>query len=173
MTEIASTARRLDRRLLTSGVIFGVGVAAFVDETVFHQLLHWHHFYDLSTPAVGLVADGIFHATGWFLAVAGLFLFADVRRRGGEGLARWWPAVFVGRGAFQLYDGTIQQKLLRTHQTRYPVVPLESPHTSGEYPPVANLAAYDVVWNVVAVVLIAVGAFVWHRSTKRREAGRA
>src|SRR3982750_4113369 len=68
------------RRNVLSGVLLGVGVAAFIDETVFHQLLHWHHFYDRSTPAAGLVSDGIFHAVGFFAAVAGLFLFADLRR---------------------------------------------------------------------------------------------
>ena len=45
-------------RSVWSGVLIGVGIAAFVDETVFHQLLHWHHFYDKSTPSVGLVSDG-------------------------------------------------------------------------------------------------------------------
>lgn len=45
-----------------SGVLFGVGLVAFIDETVFHQLLHWHHFYDLGTPELGLVSDGFFHA---------------------------------------------------------------------------------------------------------------
>ena len=29
---------------ISAGVLMGVGVAAFIDETVFHQLLHWHHF---------------------------------------------------------------------------------------------------------------------------------
>jgi uncharacterized membrane protein len=58
-----------------SGALVGVGVSAFVDETVFHQLLHWHHFYDKSTPDVGLVSDGLFHAFGWFAAVGGFFLF--------------------------------------------------------------------------------------------------
>jgi hypothetical protein len=52
-------------RNVVSGLLLGVGVAAFVDETVFHQLLHWHHFYDKSTPAVGLVSDGVFHAAGF------------------------------------------------------------------------------------------------------------
>ena len=50
----------------------GVGVASFIDETVFHQLLHWHHFYDKSTPDVGLVSDGVFHAGGWLAMVVGL-----------------------------------------------------------------------------------------------------
>lgn len=74
----ATTDHALDRRLLISGLLFGLGVAAFVDETVLHQLLHWHHFYDLSTTQVGLVSDGLFHAFGWFAAVAGLFIFAAV-----------------------------------------------------------------------------------------------
>src|SRR3954452_8960777 len=63
-----------------SGALVGIGVAAFVDETVFHQLLHWHHFYDRSTPAAGLVSDGIFHAFGWIAVVAGLFFFAHLWR---------------------------------------------------------------------------------------------
>lgn len=77
------------RRSAWSGVLIGVGIAAFVDETVFHQLLHWHHFYDKSTPGVGLVSDGLFHAFGWFAVVIGLVLVADLRRRGaltGRGL---------------------------------------------------------------------------------------
>ena len=37
---------------ITAGALMGVGVAAFIDETVFHQSLHWHHFYDKSTPTL-------------------------------------------------------------------------------------------------------------------------
>jgi uncharacterized membrane protein len=67
-------------RSVLAGALIGIGVAAFIDETVFHQLLHWHHFYDKSTPTVGLVSDGYFHAGGWAAVVAGLFLFADLQR---------------------------------------------------------------------------------------------
>ncbi|MEH7743475.1 DUF2243 domain-containing protein, partial [Neobacillus drentensis] len=38
---------------LWSGFLFGIGLVAFIDEAVFHQLLHWHHFYDKSTTAFG------------------------------------------------------------------------------------------------------------------------
>jgi len=61
-------------RSVTAGVLMGVGVAAFIDETVSHQLLHWHHFYDKSTAEIGLVSDGFFHAGGWLAMVVGLFL---------------------------------------------------------------------------------------------------
>src|SRR6478735_8639837 len=69
------------RRNLCSGILFGLGFVAFLDETLFHQLLHWHKFYDKSTVAVGLVSDGLFHAFSWFATVGGLFLVADLRRR--------------------------------------------------------------------------------------------
>ena len=98
-------------RNLVSGLLFGIGLAAFVDETVFHQLLHWHHFYDRSTLAVGLVSDGLFHAFGWFAVVVSLFVLADLRRRRGLWWLRWIGGVALGAGAFQLYDGTIQHKL--------------------------------------------------------------
>jgi len=48
------------RRSLLAGILMGIGVAGFVDETVFHQILHWHHFYNLSTPNWGLISDELF-----------------------------------------------------------------------------------------------------------------
>jgi uncharacterized membrane protein len=69
-------------RTIWSGVLAGLGMVAFADETVFHQLLHWHHFYDKSTVAIGLVSDGLFHAGGFIAMAAGLFLAA------GRALAR-------------------------------------------------------------------------------------
>ena len=82
------------KRTIWSGGLAGVGLVAFADETVFHQLLHWHHFYDKSTLAVGLVSDGLFHAGGFIAMVAGLFLLADALRRG-----RVRPETLVGCAA--------------------------------------------------------------------------
>jgi uncharacterized membrane protein len=143
-----SNEAAIRRRTLLSGVLAGIGTAAFVDETVFHQLLHWHHFYDGSTTAAGLVSDGLFHAFGWFAVVAGLFLLADLRRRGPLSVRRWWGGVLLGGGAFQLYDGTIQHKLFGLHQIRYDV----------------DLLPYDLTWNSVAVVLLVAGAWLVLRS---------
>lgn len=172
MTASPARSDALARRLLTSGVLFGIGVAAFVDETVFHQLLHWHHFYDRSTTRVGLVSDGLFHAFGWFTAVAGPFLLADVRRRGGPRLPRWWPAVAIGAGGFQLFDGTINHKLLRVHQLRYEPIPITTTG-GGPYEPVDNLVVYDVVWLIVAIALIVVGTWLWRSGSRGRGAARA
>ena len=114
---------------------------------MFHQLLHWHHFYDRSTPEAGLVSDGVFHAFGWFAVVAGLFWFAALRRGDELRTARWVGGLLVGAGVFQLYDGTVQHKLLGLHQIRYDV----------------DLLPYDLAWNLVAVVLVLVGLLVARR----------
>jgi uncharacterized membrane protein len=128
-------------RSLTSGVLIGIGVAAFIDETVFHQLLHWHHFYDKSTSAVALVSDGYFHAGGWLCTVVGLFLFADRQRRGDTVPTQVWAGGFLGWGLFQIYDGLIQHKLLGLHQIRYHV----------------DLLPYDLTWNIGGAVGILAG----------------
>ena len=138
-------------RNVASGVLLGVGIAAFADETVFHQLLHWHHFYDRSTPTAGLVSDGVFHAFGWFATVAAIFLYADLRRRSALRPATWWGGLLVGAGGFQLYDGTVQHKLMRLHQIRYGV----------------DVGPYDWAWNVLAVVLILAGAGLLARARRR------
>ncbi len=51
-----SARARYSSRNVLSGVLFGLGLAAFIDETVFHQILHWHHFYDLGTTDMGLTS---------------------------------------------------------------------------------------------------------------------
>ncbi|MCW2805155.1 MAG: hypothetical protein QOF52_234 [Propionibacteriaceae bacterium] len=140
MTE-ESGSSRYPARNLWSGVLFGIGAAAFVDEAVFHQLLHWHHFYDRSTPAVGLISDGMFHAFSWFATVAALFLFADLRRRRSLHLVRWLGGVLLGAGGFQLYDGVIQHKVLSLHQIRY----------------VPEVLPYDITWNVIALLILLAG----------------
>jgi uncharacterized membrane protein len=138
-------------RSVWSGVLVGVGIAAFVDETVFHQLLHWHHFYDKSTPAAGLVSDGLFHAFGWFAVVIGLVMVADLRRRDGLVGRGLLAGILVGAGFFQLYDGTVQHKLMGLHQIRYHV----------------DIAPYDWTWNILAGVMLLVGAALL-RSARRQ-----
>ncbi len=148
--KISDARARYANRNIWSGVLFGLGLAAFVDETVFHQLLHWHHFYDQSTKAIGLVSDGFFHAFSWFSTIASLFLLADLRRRDGFWLKRWWSGMMLGGGGFQLYDGIIQHKLMRIHQIRY----------------VDNLFTYDLVWNIIAAIMILLGIILLRTTQK-------
>ena len=141
------TAPRADpagRRLLVSGLLFGAGAMGAVDEIVFHQLLHWHHFYDRASGAAGLVSDGLLHAATWSATVAGLALLADLRRRRAFVPGVWWGAVLLGAGAFQVWDGVVHHKLLRLHQVRYGV----------------DVTGYDLGWIAGGVVLLVAGALL-------------
>ncbi|WP_158861310.1 DUF2243 domain-containing protein [Lunatibacter salilacus] len=60
-----------------AGVFLGIGIMAGIDEIVFHQLLAWHHFYDLSTTEIGLLSDGLLYASELIALVAGFFLDSE------------------------------------------------------------------------------------------------
>jgi uncharacterized membrane protein len=139
------------RRLLVSGLLLGLGAAGAVDEIVFHQLLHWHHFYDRSSGTAGLVSDGLLRAGTWSATVAGLALLADVRRRRSFAPAAWWGAVLVGAGAFQTWDGLVHHKLLRLHQVRYGV----------------DLTGYDLLWTGAGGAVLLAGVLLLVRSRPR------
>lgn len=128
-------------RNLWAGILFGLGFVAFIDETLFHQLLHWHHFYDKSTTDMGLVSDGLFHAFSWFATIGSSFMLADLNRRNAWWPARWWGGILIGGGGFQLYDGIIQHKLMRIHQIRYNV----------------DILPYDLIWNILAAAMLTAG----------------
>lgn len=146
-----SRRRAFSTRNFWSGILFGVGLIAFFDEVVFHQLLHWHHFYDRSTMSIGLISDGLFHAFSWFATIASLFMFADLRRRKALWLSRWTGGVFLGAGVFQLYDGIIQHKVMRIHEIRYNV----------------DILPYDVTWNIAAIGMILIGLLIILKTRSR------
>ncbi len=131
--------------------LVGVGLMAGVDEIIFHQLLGWHHFYDRATPAIGLLSDGLLHAAELLALVAGFFLLLDLRRNNALYPAWAWAGFLLGAGAFQLFDGIVNHKVLRLHQIRYGV----------------NLLPYDLLWNAAALALIVAGLTLLLRARSR------
>lgn len=141
------------RREYGAGVLLGVATVAALDEIVFHQILRWHHFYDRSTPDIGLISDGLLHAGELLCAVAGIFLMLDARRRGSYRPRAAWAGVLVGMGGFQLWDGTVNHKVLRLHQIRYDV----------------DIVPYDIAWLTMAAVLLLAGIVMSMRARGRIE----
>jgi uncharacterized membrane protein len=131
-------------RSFWAAVLLGAASMAAVDEIVFHQILAWHHFYDRSTSEVALLSDGLLHAAELLAFAAGFFLMLDARRRGVFAAGFAWSGYLVGLGAFQLWDGLIDHKVLRVHQIRYGV----------------ELLPYDVAWIVSALLLLTGGVLL-------------
>ena len=135
------------RRSRAAAALVGAGLTAAVDEIVFHQLLGWHHFYDLATPAIGLLSDGLLHAVELVAVVAGGFLLADLARRGTLARRAAWSGGFLGGGVFQLFDGLVDHKVLRVHQVRYCV----------------ELLPYEIAWVASGIALLVVGLVLLRR----------
>ena len=133
------------RHSAISGALLGVALMAAIDEIVFHQILGWHHFYDRSTPAVGLASDGLLHTAELLVLVAGFALLADVRRRHALAVRHFWAALLMGAGGFQLFDGLVNHKVFRVHQIRYDV----------------DVWPYDLAWIAGALVFLVAGALLW------------
>ena len=131
--------------LLWPGVLTGIGLAGTLDEVVLHQLLGWHHFYDRSTPTVGLVSDGLFHLFSTALLVIGVIQLVERRRTSPDPPRLALAGILLGAGGFNLYDGTIQHKLLGLHQVR-----------AGAH----NNLPYDLAFLAIASALALAGALL-------------
>ena len=151
------------RGTVLTGALIGIGVVGTLDEVVLHQLLDWHHFYDRSTRGaplderartVGLLADGLFHILSTGLLALGLVrLWRQGRPRETGWTRRLWGGILVGAGGFNLYDATVQHKLLRLHQVRRDV---------------AELLPYDLAFGGIALAVLLAGLLLLRTTTADR-----
>jgi uncharacterized membrane protein len=133
-------------RTLLPGALVGLGAGGILDGVVLFQLLHWHHVYDRSSLATGLVTDGLFYLGAVAALVAGLVL---LWRRRVPALDRSFAgAALTAAGALNLVDGVVVHKLLRWHQVR------EHVHETP----------YDVGYILLAAVLLVAGLTLLRRS---------
>jgi uncharacterized membrane protein len=135
--------------LFWPGVLVGIGIAGTLDEVVLHQILGWHHFYDRSTPSVGLLSDGLFHILSTVLLVIGVIQLVERRRTTPDPPRLALAGILLGAGGFNLYDGTLQHKLLGLHQVR-----ADAP----------NNLPYDLAFLAIATTVTLAGALLLRRA---------
>jgi len=118
------------RPLIAAGLLLGVGLGAFVDGIVLHQILQVHNMLSAGYPTRGLDAetlvrnlevnmvwDGLFHAFAWLTTAAGL---AALWRCGRRADVPWAGRTLVGAmlagwGLFNLVEGVIDHHVLQVH----------------------------------------------------------
>jgi uncharacterized membrane protein len=157
----------LTRPSLAPGVILGLGLGAFVDGIVLHQIVQWHNMGSARLPPTTLDAvrqnmvwDGVFHAGAWVLTVLGVYLLLRDAR---AGIALPGPMAFTGElvlgwGIFNVVEGVIDHHLLELHHVRD--VPVHVP-------------AYDWAFLAIGGVGFAVvGWWLWWRGGVRAHRAR-
>jgi uncharacterized membrane protein len=148
VTRSGARARRWTRSLVVAAII-GIGLVAAAEQIVFHQILAWHHFYDLGTPELALLSDGLMHAGELVVLVTGLLLLGDLRRRAVLVSRAAWAGLLAGCGLYLLWDGIGQHLWLGLHQIRYDV---------------DDLLLYDVAWIGAGAFLLLLGTMLGVRS---------
>jgi uncharacterized membrane protein len=138
-----------------TGMIIGIGLMGALDEIIFHQLLQWHHFHVHATQYWRIFSDGVLHAFTTAMLVWGAFRLWLYRHRTAAltSSRSLWAGVLLGAGGFQLFDGTVNHKVLQLHPVREGV---------------ANILPYDLAWNAFALLLLVSGWFLWRAEQTTR-----
>jgi uncharacterized membrane protein len=155
------------RSALFTGIVLGIGIMAFLDETILHQLLQWHTFYWNTDQHGRILSDGLFHALSTLLLLWGALRLW----RGRDVWASPYrnaivAAILIGAGAFNLYDGIVQHAILHFHLVNELVC--SSPASSRDtlLGICRNDIPYEIVFDLLALVILGSG-IAWWRSSGR------
>ena len=146
------------------GVVLGIGLGAFLDGIVLHQVLQWHHLVssvESDATLAGLETntfwDGVFHLATWLVTVAGVVLVLRAWSRDGAPPPRLLLGLaLVGWGLFNVVD-QLAFHLTDVHHIR-----------EG-----ANEQAYDWAFFAFGLLLIGVGAALARARATSRAGPRA
>lgn len=144
------------RHLFRAALVLGIGLGAFIDGIVLHQILGWHHLVCTtetcrpdSVAALELqnTQDGFFHLGALLLTLGGLIGVWRAHRKvvaiglGGAVLG----GCIAGWGVFNFVEGLIDHQILGIHHVKP-----DSPHW----------LLYDMLFLASGPVLFAAGYFL-------------
>ncbi len=156
------------RSAFWTGILLGIGIAAFLDETLLHQLLQWHTFYWNTDQHGRILSDGLFHAFSTLLLLWGAFRLWRGRDTWSSLPIRYSiiSAIFIGAGAFNLYDGIIQHAILHLHIVNELVCSSPTSRRESFLGMCRNDLPYEAVFDGLALVLLAIGITWWQQVRK-------
>jgi uncharacterized membrane protein len=125
-----------------AGYLLGFAMGGFFDGILLHQVLQWHHLLSgvqrsgLQDLRVQILADGLFHAAMYAIALVGLWMLCRARGELADANANRWllANALIGFGAWHVVDAVLSHWILQIHRIRMDTeIPL----------------AWDLVWMVV------------------------
>lgn len=116
------------RRLRRGAWLLGFALGGFFDGILLHQILQWHHLLSAVDDArldlgMQIVADGLFHALMYLIALAGLWQLSRARNAlsiGGANREVLASALY-GFGIWHVLDTLLSHWLLGLHRVRMDV----------------------------------------------------
>lgn len=160
---------RLGSSLFT-GILLGIGIAGFIDEAVFHQLLQWHNFYWNTGEYGRILSDGLFHIGSTALLLWGaLRLWRD--RATSEPLRSRaiLAGILIGAGGFNTYDGIVQHVILHFHLVNEYACP-QPMNGNNSIATCPGDIPYEIVWIAIGAAITAAGVVLWRRVSAQRRA---
>jgi uncharacterized membrane protein len=170
----SSTAATADNQALPlgsavlTGVLLGLGIAGFVDETAFHQLLQWHNFYWGTTQFWRIFSDGVFHLVTTLLLLWGVVrLWRDPVTMVPSRSRAMLGGLLIAAGGFNVYDGVIQHLIFHFHLVDEYVC--ATPQANNSIASCPQDIPYEVVWIIMGLIVVAIGV-VLLRHARRHHA---
>ena len=154
-----------------TGVLLGIGIAGFIDESIFHQLLQWHNFYWATDQRGRILSDGLFHVGSTLVLLWGaLRLWRD--------RASWTPVhsraiqagILAGAGGFNTYDGVVQHLVLHFHLVNERVCRVATDPNNSILSCRADVP-YEVAWIAIAASILGAGVVRARRVVASKGAG--
>jgi uncharacterized membrane protein len=164
-TDEPSDRKTTPRSVFVTGIVLGIGIMAFLDETLLHQLLQWHTFYWNTDQHGRILSDGLFHAFSTLLLFWGAF-------RLWRGRAPWnspsrnalVAAILIGAGGFNLYDGIMQHAIFHFHLVNELVCSSPASRRDTVLGICRNDVPYEVVFDLIALIVLSTGIIWWRRA---------
>jgi len=141
-----------------AGYLLGFALGGFFDGILLHQVLQWHHVFSaVERPPFGdirvqIMADGVFHAAMYAIALAGLWSLFRARHIFAEKAAdRLLVAnALIGFGIWHAVDAVLLHWILEIHHIRMATT---------------NPLLWDILWFAVfGLLFIAVGILLRRRA---------
>ena len=161
-----SSRRTSTRSVFWTGIVLGIGIMAFLDETLLHQLLQWHTFYWNTDQHGRILSDGLFHAFSTLLLLWGaLRLWRSRDTWTSPSRNAIVAAILIGAGGFNLYDGIVQHAILHFHLVNELVCSSPASSRDTVLGICRNDVPYEVAFDLIALVVLSTGIVWWRRAS--------
>ena len=112
-------------RLLSGGVVIGLGMGGFMDGIALHQIAQWHNMgsavlppHTMKAMSQNMVWDGLFHLATWLMVFIGIVMLWSDRQVSAPTRRALFGQMIFGWGLFNLVEGIIDHHVLAIHHVR-------------------------------------------------------